>query len=298
MRSYRVNETVRPVFGMVAAMTESQAWMITGANRGLGRALTLAALQAGHSVFATVRGQHSLAERDRLHVHILDVRDRRAAHNAVDSAAQHLGRLDVLVNNAGYGLIGAIEETGEDEARAILDTNLLGPLWLSQAAVPIMRRQGGGHIVQVSTVGAVGTMPMLGLYNTSKWGLEAFSEAMAAEVEGFNIRVTLVEPGALATDWAGGSMRFSAPSSEYDALRNNLFGTSEIPWPRAESAGEGTRPEDAASAILSHVAADNDQRLRVLVGDDAPLQVRAALAKRHQDYARDSRYDTNLAHSP
>ncbi|ORM36798.1 short-chain dehydrogenase/reductase [Williamsia sp. 1135] len=263
--------------------------MITGANRGLGRALTLAALRAGHSVVATVRSAHSLPEHDRLHVQTLDVRDRRAAQQAVELAAARLGGLDVLVNNAGYGLIGAIEEIGEDEVRAILDTNLLGPLWLSQAAVPIMRGQGGGHIVQVSTVGAVGTMPMLGLYNSSKWGLEAFSEAMASEVKRFGIRVTLVEPGALDTDWAGGSMRFSTPSSEYDALRTDLFGTNEIPWPPGES-GEGTKPEDAASAILAHVAAEGDQRLRLLVGDDAPIQVHEALQRRHEDYARDPRY--------
>jgi NAD(P)-dependent dehydrogenase (short-subunit alcohol dehydrogenase family) len=270
-------------------MAEPQTWMITGANRGLGRALTLAALRAGHAVVATVRSEHSLPEHDRLYVQQLDVRDRHAAQQAVESAATHLGRLDVLVNNAGYGLIGAIEETGEDEARAILDTNLLGPLWLSQAAIGIMRAQGTGHVVQVSTVGAVGTMPMLGLYNSSKWGLEAFSEAMASEVARFGIRVTLVEPGALDTDWAGASMQFSAPCSDYDDVRTELFGTNEIPWPRGDS-GEGTKSEDAAAAILAHVAAEDDQRLRLLVGDDAPALVHAALQLRERDYARDPRY--------
>ena len=270
-------------------MTSPQTWMITGANRGLGRALTLAALDAGHAVVATVRGEHSLPEHDRLTIQTLDVRDRLAAHEAVKLAAASLGRLDVLVNNAGYGLIGAIEDASEEEARAILDTNLLGPLWLSQAAIPIMRDQGNGHIVQISTVGAVGTMPMLGLYNSTKWGLEAFSEAMASEVKGFGIRVTLAEPGALDTDWAGGSMRFSAPSIAYDNLRTELFGTAEVPWQQGDSGG-GTRPQDAATAILARVAADDDQRLRVLVGDDAPAQVRAALNLRHEDYARDPRY--------
>ncbi|WP_460516954.1 SDR family NAD(P)-dependent oxidoreductase [Humibacter antri] len=270
-------------------MTSPQTWMITGANRGLGRALTLRALDAGHAVVATVRGEHSLPVHERLTVLTLDVRDRRAGHDAVELAAARLGRIDVLVNNAGHGLIGAVEEASEEDARAIFDTNLLGPFWLSQAAIPIMRGQGSGHIVQISTVGAVGTMPMLGLYNATKWGLEAFSEAMAAEVQRFGIRVSLIEPGALDTDWAGASMRFSAPVNAYDALRSEMFGTAEVPWPQGESAG-GTTPEDAATVILASVAATDDHRLRVLVGDDAPAQVRAALDLRHEDYARDPRF--------
>ncbi|RVW02423.1 SDR family NAD(P)-dependent oxidoreductase [Rhodococcus spongiicola] len=263
--------------------------MITGGNRGLGRALTLAALNAGHTVVATVRGEHSLPEHERLTVQTLDVRERQAAREAVALAAKHLGRIDVLVNNAGYGLIGAVEEVSEEDARAIVGTNLLGPFWLSQATIPIMRDQGGGHIVQISTVGAVGTMPMLGLYNSTKWGLEGFSEAMAAEVQQFGIRVSLIEPGALDTDWASGSMRFSSPANAYADLRTKLFGTTEVPWPQGESSG-GTTPEDAAAAILARVAAKSDQRLRVLVGDDAPAQVRAALDLRHDDYSRDPRF--------
>lgn len=262
--------------------------MITGANRGLGRALTLAALGAGHSVVATVRGHHTLPDHGRLSVQVLDVRDRDAARAAVGLATATMGRLDVLVNNAGYGLIGAIEETSEVDARAVIDTNMLGPLWLSQAAIPIMRTQGRGHILQISSVGAVGTMPMLGLYNSTKWALEAFSEAMAAEVKDYGIRVTIVEPGALDTDWAGSSMRFSTPAPSYDDLRMTMFGTTDVPWPRTETRG-GTTPDDAASVILAH-AADDDPRLRLLVGDDAPAQVSAALELRDHDYARDPRY--------
>lgn len=271
-------------------MSSPQTWIITGANRGLGRALTDAALDAGHAVVATVRGEGALPDRDRLTVLKLDVRDRSAAQATVQRAVEVLGRIDVLVNNAGYGLIGAIEETTEDDARAIVDTNLFGPLWLSQAVIPVMRREGGGHIVQISSVGAVGTMPMLGLYNSTKWGLEAFSEAMAAEIERFGIRVSLIEPGALDTDWAGGSMRFSAPLDAYDAQRIEMFGTAEVPWPTQGESGGGTAPRDAATAILERVATSGDRRLRVLVGDDAPAQVRQALDLREQDYARDPRY--------
>lgn len=272
-------------------MTVQETWMITGANRGLGRALTLAALEAGHAVVATVRGAHSLPKHEHLFVQQLDVRDRAGAFTAVAHAVARFGRLDVLVNNAGYGLIGAIEEATEEEARAILDTDLFGPLWLSQAAIPVMRDQGSGHIVQISTVGAVGTMPTLGFYNAAKWGLEGFSEAMAAEVGRFGIRVTLAQPGEIATDWAGESMRFSSPLAAYDGLRTELFGTATVPWPPAEATG-GTSPEDVAAAILAHVAERNDPRLRLLIGDNAPGQVEAALKLRHDDYERDPRFHT------
>lgn len=274
-------------------MTSPTTWMITGANRGLGRAITMRALAAGHSVVATTRGDHSLPDHDRLTVLRLDVRDREDAFRVVEAAASRLGGLDVLVNNAGYGLIGATEEVSENDARAILDTNLLGPLWLSQAAIPVMRANGRGHIVQISTVGAVGTMPTLGLYNASKWGLEAFSEAMAAEVRPFGIRVSLIEPGALDTDWAGGSMRFARPLPAYDPLRMTLFGTAEVPWPATGEPAGGTDPDEAAAAIVAHVMDPDDERLLVLVGDDAPEQVQAALALRRQDYARDPRSESS-----
>ena len=300
-------------------MTGTRNWLITGASRGLGRALVEAALAAGDAVVATVRsgsgsggrsgggarsgdaGRPPLPDHERLEVVELDVRDRTAAHRAVAAAEARFGGLDVLVNSAGFGLIGAIEEASEAEAREILDTNLLGPLWFSQAAVPALRRRGGGTIVQISSVGGVGAMPTLGLYNAGKWGLEGFSEALAAEVRGFGIDVVIVEPGELDTDWARGSMRFAAPLPEYDELRRSLFGTAEVPWPEREERS-GTAPADAARAILARVdaaraadaphAADgpDPSGLRLLVGDDAPGQVRAALDLRCADYARDPRF--------
>lgn len=271
-------------------MTSELTWLVTGANRGLGRALTNAVLEAGHRVLATVRGEHSLPAHERLLVHRLDVRERDGAQAAVARALEHFGRLDVLVNNAGYGLIGAIEEVAEEEARQIFDTDLLGPLWLTQAAVPVMRAQAAGHIVQISTVGAVGTMPTLGLYNAAKWGLEGFSEALAAEVSRFGIRVTIAELGEIDTEWATGSMRFSAPIPAYDDLRNELFGSPVIPWPSTGGTGGGTPPHDAAAAILRHVTDPQDDRLRLVVGDDAPEQVLAALQLRHRDYQLDPRF--------
>ena len=271
--------------------TDSQkTFLISGASRGLGRAIALAALDAGHAVVATVRGEHDLPENERLVIQKLDVRDRAGAFEAVDVAISRFGRLDVLVNNAGYGLVGAIEEVSEQEAREIIDTDLLGALWLTQAALPGMREQGSGHIVQISTVGAVGTVPTLGLYNAAKWGLEGFSEALAAEVAGFGIRVTIVEPGEVDTSWGTTSMRFASPNPAYDELRTQLFGSAEIPWPNDGGTGGGTSAEDAAVAILAHIDDPSDERLRVLVGDDSPGQVAEALKRRADDYKRDSRF--------
>lgn len=279
-------------------MSESPVVLITGAGKGVGRALTLASLDAGHRVVATVRSSHDLPEHDRLHVHHLDVRDHAGAHHAVARAVEVFGRLDVLINNAGYGLVGSVEEVDEREARAILDTDLLGALWTSQAAVPVMRAQGTGHIVQISTVGAVGTMPTMGLYNAAKWGLEGFSEALAGEVKDFGIRVTIAELGGIDTQWATGSMQFATPKPAYDDLRTTLFGLATVPWPVDEgTTGGGTPPEHAAEAILSHLQ-NPDGRLRLLVGDDAPGQVAAALDARLADYGRDSRYPGPTGSAP
>jgi NAD(P)-dependent dehydrogenase (short-subunit alcohol dehydrogenase family) len=271
-------------------MVLHQTFLITGAGRGLGRAIALAALESGHNVVATARSGSTLPDHERLAVYELDVRDRSACQAAVDYAIERFGRLDVLVNNAGYGLVGAIEEVSEFEVREIIDTDLLGALWLSQAAVTAMREQGGGHIVQISTVGAVGTVPTLGLYNAAKWGLEGFSEALAAEVAGFGIRVTIVEPGELDTEWGTSSMRFATPNPDYDDLRTQLFGSPAIPWPNDGGTGGGTSPADAAAAILAHLADPTDDRLRLLVGDDAPGQVAEALARRRADYEKDPRF--------
>lgn len=264
-------------------MDTSQTWLITGASRGLGRAITTAALDAGHRVVATVRGDHDLPEHERLTVETLDVRDRPASLALAD---RH--EIDVLVNNAGFGLIGAIEEIDEAAAREIIDTDLLGAVWTTQAVLPGMRERGSGHIVQVSTVGAVGTVPTLGLYNAAKWGLEGFSAALAAEVSGLGIRVTIVEPGELDTEWATGSMRFAEPLAAYDELRTTVFGSPA--YARSTGTGGGTSPSEAAAAIVAHVADPRDARLRLLVGDDAPGHIAAALSMRLDDYRLDERF--------
>lgn len=266
-------------------MTTTQTWFITGANRGLGLALTRQALAIGHHVVATTRKASLPVEDARLTILQLDPADRAACQRAIEKAAQVTGRLDVLVNNAGYGLVGAIEEVSEPEARAILDVDLFSPLWLTQAALPYMRRQSAGHIVQISSTGGVGAMPFLGLYNAAKWGLEGFSEALASEVRPLGIRVTLAEISAMDTKWATSGMRFSEASSDYDELREQVFGTAIVPWPSEPgTTGGGTSPEEIAHGIITHLAAETGP-LRLVLGEGAADQITAVAELRRQDYA-------------
>lgn len=208
----------------------SKTWFITGASRGFGRAWTTAALERGDRVAATARDIGALADLvDRFGAAILpvqlDVDDRAADIAAVQVAHRHFGRLDVVVNNAGYGHFGAVEEVSEHEARAQMETNFFGALWITQAAVPLLREQGGGHIVQVSSIGGVLAFPNLGLYNASKWALEGLTEALAAEVSAFGIKTTLIEPSGFETDWAGSSAVRSQPNPVYQPLRDYMAAT-------------------------------------------------------------------------
>lgn len=266
-------------------MTPPTTWLITGASGGLGLALTTRALAAGHRVVATSRQGELPIEHPSLTVLRLDPADRQGCGRAVAEAHEATGSLDVVVNNAGYGLVGAVEEVDEHDTRAILDVDLLGPLWISQAALPPLRHQGHGHIVQISSTGGVGAMPMLGLYNAAKWGLEGFTEALAGEVGPMGIRVTLVEVSAMDTSWATSGMRFATPHPDYDALREQLFGTITVPWPGdPDATGGGTSPLEIADGILAHVAADEGP-LRLVLGEGAAEQIRTVLDRREQDYA-------------
>lgn len=287
---------------------DRRVWFITGAGRGLGRAFVERALAEGDLVIGTVRDPDALADLATAHpqalsVLPLDVTDRARAIATVDAAQAIHGRLDVVVNNAGYGIVGAAEELSEAEVRTHLDTNLLGALWVTQGALPHLRTQGSGHLVQISTVGGVGSMPTLGLYNAGKWALEGFSEALAAEVTPLGIRVTIAELGGFDTDWGGASMRFATPLPAYDDLRTSLFGTPTVPWELPEQIPAGneptpeTDPSVAAEALMAHVRAE-DGPLRLLIGDDAPVQVAAALEQRRVDYAHDPRFTWPVQESP
>ncbi len=253
----------------------SKTWFVTGSSRGFGRSFVEAALDRGDRVAATARNTESLMDLaitygEQLLALPLDVTDKTAAFDAVHKAHAHFGRLDVVVNNAGYGHFGMVEELTEAEARDQMETNFFGVLWVTQAALPLLRTQGGGHIVQVSSVGGVLSFPSLGVYAASKWAVEGLSEALAAEVAGQNIKVTLVEPGPYPTDWPGASAVSSEPDPLYDGVRQALAEGLDL-----SDMGD---PKAVGPALLTIVDAENPP-LRVFFGRP-PIQ----LAKDH--YAR------------
>jgi NAD(P)-dependent dehydrogenase (short-subunit alcohol dehydrogenase family) len=204
--------------------TNEKVWFITGASRGFGRIWTDAALRRGDLVAASARDPRSLddlaaAHGDALLPLRLDVTDRNAVFEAVRRTADRFGRLDVVVNNAGYGHFGAVEELAEAEIRAQMETNFFGALWVLQAALPIMREQGSGHLVNVTSEGGVRAYPGIGAYHASKWALEGLSESLVKEVRDLGIRVTNVEPGPYGTGWLEVGSRQSTPLAAYDRLR-------------------------------------------------------------------------------
>jgi NAD(P)-dependent dehydrogenase (short-subunit alcohol dehydrogenase family) len=249
----------------------NKVWFITGTSKGFGRVWAGAALARGDRVAATARNVKTLAplvERygERIAAITLDVTDKAAVHAAVSEAHERFGRLDVVVNNAGYGLFGAIEEVREQ-----IETNLFGAIWVTQAALPILRAQGSGHIIQVSSIGGVNSFPTVGLYHASKWGLEGFSQALAAEVAGFGIKVTLVEPSGFATDWSGPSAKRATPLPAYDGARAAIeaFRSHNVP-------GD---PNATGPAILKVVDAA-EPPLRIFFGSVGLPMMRAEYAKR------------------
>ncbi|WP_406835757.1 SDR family oxidoreductase [Streptomyces sp. AHU1] len=250
-----------------------KTWFITGASRGFGREWAIAALERGDSVAATARDLstlHDLREAygERLLPLRLDVTDRDADFAAVRLAHERFGRLDVVVNNAGYGHFGMVEELTEAEARAQLETNLFGALWVTQAALPFLREQGSGHILQVSSIGGISAFPLVGIYHASKWALEGMSQALAQEVAQFGIKVTLIEPGGFATDWAGSSSSTSEQLSAYAEFHE------EVQEQRRKRVGTPGDPRASAAAVLEIVDAE-EPPLRCFFGS-APLGIARA----------------------
>lgn len=245
-----------------------KTFFITGTSRGFGRAWATAALERGDRVAATARdvaALDDLVERfgDAILPLELDVTDREADIAAVRRAADYFGVLDVVVNNAGYGQFGMAEELTEQELRDQLETNVFGAIWVTQAALPILREQGSGHIIQVSSIGGISAFAGLSAYHASKWALEGFSQALAQEADEFGIHVTLIEPGGFATDWAGDSARRSQPLAAYDAARERRA--------QQRSAQTPGDPQASAAAFLRVVDAD-EPPLRVFFGT-APLEI-------------------------
>jgi NAD(P)-dependent dehydrogenase (short-subunit alcohol dehydrogenase family) len=256
----------------------TKVWFITGTSKGFGRIWAEAALERGDHVVATARNLDTLAPLseaygDSVLTLALDVTDKPAVEAAIAAAHERFDRLDVVVNNAGYGLFGAIEEVSEQQARAQLETNLFGALWVTQAALPIMREQGSGHIIQVSSIGGVQAFPTIGLYHASKWGLEAFSQSLAAEVAGLGIKVTIVEPTGYTTDWSGPSAVRAEPLAVYEPVREQLAAAFGAVRNRRGD------PQATGPAILEIVDAEKPP-LRVFFGDGPLGIIREEYARR------------------
>ncbi len=246
----------------------NKTWFITGTSRGFGREWTAAALERGDRVAGTARDPSTLDDLkekygDSLLALKLDVTDRSAVFAAVQQAHEYFGRLDIVVNNAGYGQFGMIEELSEQDARDQIETNLFGALWVTQAALPYLREQGSGHFLQVSSIGGISAFPNVGMYHASKWGLEGFSQSLAQEVKGFGIKVTLIEPGGFSTDWGGSSSR---SADELDAYAD----MHEAARQRRANNTQGD-PVASAEAVLRIVDAD-EPPLRCFFGT-APLGI-------------------------
>ncbi len=250
----------------------SKTWFITGTSRGFGREWTEAALERGDSVAATARDASTLDDLvqkygDRLLPITLDVTDRAADFAAVAQAHEQFGRLDVVVNNAGYGQFGMVEELSESEAREQIETNLFGALWITQAAIPFMREQGSGHVIQVSSIGGISAFPTVGIYHASKWALEGITQSLAQEVAGFGIKVTIIEPGGYSTDWGGSSAKHATEIDAYDEVRTAAAN-------RPSRRGTPGDPVATRDAILTIVDAEQPP-LRIFFGQ-APLAIATA----------------------
>ena len=254
---------------------DSKIWFITGASRGFGRIWTEAALERGDKVAATARKVADIADLterfgDAVLLLALDVTDAEQVRQTVQQAHAHFGRLDVVVNNAGYSLVGTIEEAGEADVRAEFDTNYFGTLRVIQAALPLLRRQGSGHILGVSsTLGHV-AMPLIGQYCASKWAFEAIHESLAQEVKPFGINVTLIEPGAYATDFGKSAKRADGMEAYADLRRQVMSNLMNA---------ERGDPSATAQAVFQVVDAENSP-LRLILGSTGLPMIRAAYAGR------------------
>jgi NAD(P)-dependent dehydrogenase (short-subunit alcohol dehydrogenase family) len=260
-------------------------WLVTGSSRGFGRALCEAILDSGDSLLATARDPAQLAglgdgRPGRLVTASLDVTDETQAQDAVATAIAEFGTLDVLINNAGYGDIGSVEDTPLASYRRQIETNLFGTIIMTKAVIPHMRERRQGHIVQFSSVGGRRGAPGRSAYSAAKWGVEGFSEVLAGEMALIGVRVTIVEPGGFRTDFAGSSTTIEAGRPEYDAV----VGAAA----RMQRAYDGNQPGDprrGAKAVLDVVNAENPP-LRLPLGKDAVDAIEASDRVRLEELER------------
>ncbi|HEY4289254.1 MAG TPA: SDR family NAD(P)-dependent oxidoreductase [Puia sp.] len=254
-----------------------KVWFITGASRGFGRIWADAALKRGDKVAATARKLASIADLNEKYGENvltleLDVTRPEQVKTAVAQAHAHFGRLDIVLNNAGYSLVGTIEEGSADEVRALYETNIFGPLSVVRAVLPLLRKQGGGHILGVSSNLGHVTMPVIGYYCSSKWAFEAIHESLAEEVRQFGIKVTIIEPGAYATEFGSqDSLKFATGLDIYGDFKTQFFG-------RLKDLERGD-PNATPGALFKIVDSENPP-LRFFLGSHNLPAVRAAYAER------------------
>jgi NADP-dependent 3-hydroxy acid dehydrogenase YdfG len=255
----------------------NKVWFITGASRGFGRVWADAALKRGDKVAATARKLESIADlKEKYGESVLtlelDVTKPDQAKAAVEQAHAHFGRLDIVLNNAGYSLVGTIEEASADDVRTLYETNILGPIAVIQAALPLLRAQGYGHILGTSSGLGHVTLPVIGYYCSSKWAFEAIHESLAKEVEAFRIKVTIIEPGAYATEFGSQeSLKFAPGLDIYEDFKTQFFGRL-----RGMERGD---PNATPDALFKVVDAENPP-LRFNLGSHNLPWVRAAYAER------------------
>jgi NAD(P)-dependent dehydrogenase (short-subunit alcohol dehydrogenase family) len=259
---------------MPSAPQVPKVFFLTGSSRGLGRAIAEAVLAAGHELVATARNPESLddllaAHPDQVLPLALDVTDATAAEAAIVAGRERFGRIDVVVNNAGYADLAAIEDVDPDDFRAQIDTNLFGVVNVTKAALPVLREQGGGHVIQVSSVGGRMATPGLAAYQSAKWAVGGFSSVLAAEVGPVGVKVTVLEPGGMQTDWAGSSMRVPPISEPYQPT---VGGSAAMHNTEALSLGD---PAKVAQVVLQ-IAAMDDPPLRLILGSEAYTYATAA----------------------
>ncbi len=259
----------------------SKIVFITGASKGFGKLWAEALLQRGDKVAASARNIAALADLkaaygDNILEVELDVNNREAVFSAVNKIKDHFGRIDVLINNAGFGLFGTTEETSEQQARDQMETNFFGSLWVAQAVLPIMRAQKSGHIIQVSSFLGLTTIPLLGLYNASKFAVEGLIETIGSETAHLGIKTTLIEPNGFATDWAGASaVQTSSDITDYDAVRAAFAATGDNPdtW---------GKPEATVEPVLNIIDSENPPK-RLLFGKIAYQVVHNVYTQRLED---------------
>jgi NAD(P)-dependent dehydrogenase (short-subunit alcohol dehydrogenase family) len=293
-RGFRTHD--RALMTAMEDQTMIKTWLITGASRGFGRQLALAVLEAGDQLVATARRPEQLDDLvtlhgDRIKAVALDVTDMAAAQAAVKTAVTEFGRLDVVVNNAGYANSAPIEEMTEVDFRAQIETNLFGVVNVTRAALPVLRKQRSGVFVQFSSIGGrVGGTPGMGAYQTAKFAVEGFSEVLANEVAPFGVKVVIVEPGAFRTDWQGSSMELHSVGADYEETVGALNGYRRD--------NNGTQPGDPARAakIIIDVVNTGDPPRRLLLGADAvtsaqhAAEIRAAETEKWAEVSRAADY--------